>query len=133
MRGLYAHASWRMRDDLTAALQARWEESLSARAALNPRSPVPLLDDLLAHRFLGQAAEAAPVPQATMRQGLAPGDREKMISQIPPKPGARTTQAGRLEPVLRAADLARYRFRSGGANETRTRDPLLAKTLSLAA
>lgn len=27
MRGLYAHASQRMRDELTAALQARWEES----------------------------------------------------------------------------------------------------------
>ena len=28
MRGLYAHASDRMRDDLKAALQARWEDSL---------------------------------------------------------------------------------------------------------
>jgi len=49
--GLYAHASDRMRDELKAALQARWEESLSARAAIDTRSPVPLLDDLLApHR-----------------------------------------------------------------------------------
>jgi hypothetical protein len=51
MRGLYAHASQRMRDELTAALQARWEESLRERAAIVPRSPVPLLDGLLAsHR-----------------------------------------------------------------------------------
>jgi hypothetical protein len=28
MRGLYAHASQQMREKLTAALQARWEESL---------------------------------------------------------------------------------------------------------
>ena len=28
MRGLYAHASDRMRDDLKEALQARWEDSL---------------------------------------------------------------------------------------------------------
>jgi len=48
MRGLYAHASDRMRDELKAALQARWEESLRARAAIDPRSPVPLLDKLLA-------------------------------------------------------------------------------------
>ena len=48
MRGLYAHASQRMRDELTAALQARWEESLRERAALDPYSPVPLLDNLLA-------------------------------------------------------------------------------------
>ena len=51
MRGLYAHASQRMRDELTAALQTRWEESLRERAAIVPHSPVPLLDDLLAaHR-----------------------------------------------------------------------------------
>jgi hypothetical protein len=48
MRGLYAHASQRMREDLTAALQAQWEESLRERAAIDPHSPVPLLDDLLA-------------------------------------------------------------------------------------
>lgn len=51
MRGLYAHASLRMRDELTAALQTRWEESLRERAAIVPHSPVPLLDGLLAsHR-----------------------------------------------------------------------------------
>jgi hypothetical protein len=67
MRGLYAHASQRMRDDLMAALQARWEESLRERAAIAPHSPVPLLDSLLAsHRE------------------SAPGDPEKLISQIPP-------------------------------------------------
>jgi integrase len=48
MRGLYAHASQRMREDLTTALQARWEQSLQERAAIHPHSPVPLLDDLLA-------------------------------------------------------------------------------------
>ena len=34
MRGLYAHASARMRDDLKHALQARWEDSLRDRAAI---------------------------------------------------------------------------------------------------
>jgi len=48
MRGLYAHASQQMRENLTAALQARWEGSLRQRAAIDPRSPVPLLDNLLA-------------------------------------------------------------------------------------
>jgi len=33
---------------LEAALQARWEESLRERAAIDPHSPVPLLDNLLA-------------------------------------------------------------------------------------
>jgi integrase len=51
MRGLYAHASQRMRDELTAALQNRWEESLRERAVIAPHSPVRLLDGLLAsHR-----------------------------------------------------------------------------------
>ena len=53
MRGLYAHASERMRDDLTKALQARWEESLKQRAALAPHSPVPLIDHLLAQTHAG--------------------------------------------------------------------------------
>jgi hypothetical protein len=70
MRGLYAHASARMRDDLKAALQARWEESLRARAAISPRSPVPLLDELLAP-FRGRTASPH-------------GHRER---QIPPKHG----------------------------------------------
>jgi hypothetical protein len=46
MRGLYAHASQQMREKLTVALQARWDESLRQRAAIDPRPPVPSLDDL---------------------------------------------------------------------------------------
>ena len=48
MRGLYTHVTQAMREDLTAAIQARWETSLRDRAALDPNSPVPLLDNLLA-------------------------------------------------------------------------------------
>jgi hypothetical protein len=48
MRGLYAHASQRMREELLMALQARWEQSLRERAGIHPHSPVPLLDGLLA-------------------------------------------------------------------------------------
>ena len=48
VRGLYTHVTQAMREDLTAALQARWETSLRDRAALDPHSPVPLLDNLLA-------------------------------------------------------------------------------------
>ena len=71
MRGLYAHASDRMRDDLKHALQTRWEDSLRDRAAIAPHSPVPLLDELL-------------TAEVTHRNQATPGDREKMISQIPP-------------------------------------------------
>jgi len=84
MRGLYAHVSARMRDDLKAALKARWEESLRARTAISPRSPVPVLDELLAP-FRGRTRQPARAPRATRQQTPAPGDREKMISQIPPK------------------------------------------------
>ena len=86
MRGLNAHASERMRDDLKHALQARWEESLSARAAIYTYSPVPLLDEFLApFRDRGHQKSEPAAPRETVEQPTTPGDREKMISQIPPK------------------------------------------------
>src|ERR1700678_3568685 len=48
MRGLYTHATQAMRENLTVALQSRWETSLRDRAALDPHSPIQLLDNLLA-------------------------------------------------------------------------------------
>ncbi len=54
-----------MRDDLIADLQARWNDSLRGRAAIDPHSPVPLLGTL-------------PAP---FRTGPA---RDDTISQIPP-------------------------------------------------
>ena len=62
MRGLYAHASQQMREKLTAALQARWEESLRQRAAIDPHSPVPLLDNLLAPFRAAPAGHPGPAP-----------------------------------------------------------------------
>lgn len=51
----------RMRDELTAALQIRWEDSLHERATIVPHSPVPLLDGLLAsHREAGLRATKGP-------------------------------------------------------------------------
>ncbi len=51
MRGVYGHVSPAMRDDLKAARQERWEDSLRERAQLSARSIVPVLDALLkAHR-----------------------------------------------------------------------------------
>lgn len=47
MQGIYTHVSAAMREELQMALQARWEKSLRAHAALAPHSPVSLLDDLL--------------------------------------------------------------------------------------
>ena len=60
MRGLYTHVSDRMRDALVRALQARWEDSLRARAAIRPHSPVPLLDELLALYRRPQPADHRP-------------------------------------------------------------------------
>jgi hypothetical protein len=69
MRGLYSHVSDRMREELKDALQARWEESLRARAALAPGSAVPALDKLL----------------APLRDHTTAG--EDLISQISPNGG----------------------------------------------
>jgi hypothetical protein len=112
MRGLYAHASDRMRDDLKHALQARWEDSLRDRAAIAPRSPVPLLDGLLAPlRAATQPPTNQMAPGETPRHQPSRGDREKMISQIPPsQPRAlhRPSPGIRGELELTASDLARY-------------------------
>ncbi len=48
MRGVYGHVSPTMREELKAALQARWEDSLRQRARLAACSAVPLLGRLLA-------------------------------------------------------------------------------------
>lgn len=48
MRGLYTHVSDAMRQDLMGKFETRWDTSLQARAAINPHSPLPLLDELLA-------------------------------------------------------------------------------------
>src|SRR6185437_11222107 len=62
MRGLYTHVSDRMREELKAKLQRRWEDSLQARAAIHPRSPLPLLDELMSkHR----ASDLAQISAAT--------------------------------------------------------------------
>jgi hypothetical protein len=123
-----AHASHRMRDDLTAALQSRWEESLSDRAAIHPRSPVPLLHELLAP-LRGEIHESADpaTSRRTPQQPPTQGDREKLISQIPPNHPKGPTQPTRVEPALRASDLAKYQESGSGAKGTRTPDPLLAK------
>jgi len=48
MRGVYGHVSLAMREELKAALQDRWEDSLRQRARLAAGSAVPLLGKLLA-------------------------------------------------------------------------------------
>jgi len=48
MRGVYSHITAGMRDDLMAGLQELWEASLHERARICARSPVPVLDALLA-------------------------------------------------------------------------------------
>jgi hypothetical protein len=90
-----------MRDDLKLALQARWEESLRARAAIDTHSPVPLLDQLMAP-FREPAAR-----HETVKQPTAPEDREKMISQIPPNHAESPSQESRLGLDERASDLVR--------------------------
>jgi hypothetical protein len=103
MRGLYTHVSDRMRAELIQALQTRWEESLQERAALNPRSPVPLLDELLAPlRTKNLATATSPAPRKSSRQPSAPRDREKMISQFPPKSPERRTLATKMERKARS-------------------------------
>ena len=48
MRGVYNHITPGMREDLVAGLQQLWEASLQERARISARSPVRVLDALLA-------------------------------------------------------------------------------------
>jgi hypothetical protein len=48
MRGVYSHITAGMREDLTVGLQDLWGASLHERARISTRSPVPVLDALLA-------------------------------------------------------------------------------------
>jgi hypothetical protein len=70
MRGVYGHVSPAMREELKAALQARWEDSLRQRARLAEGSAVPLLGKLLAGVRLAETG---------VRSHLAPkiGHRER--------------------------------------------------------
>jgi hypothetical protein len=105
MRGLYAHASERMRDDLKHALQARWEESLSARAATDTHSSVPLLDELLASFRDGCRPESEPAAlHETDKQPKTPGDRDKMISHTPPNHAESPSRGTRLGLKERPSD-----------------------------
>jgi integrase len=53
MRGVYAHVSPAMREELRSGLQGLWEASLRRRAAISLRSSVPVLDRLLADTLSG--------------------------------------------------------------------------------
>lgn len=73
MRGVYGHVSPNMREELKAALQARWEESLRQRAELAPRSAVPLLNRLLADA----RPASGPVRPGLVPKGGGPGRRRR--------------------------------------------------------
>jgi integrase len=68
LAGVYSHPTPEMRAELTAMLQAAFEESLDARLALSPRSPVAALDALLRSR-----AAASPPLSPRDSPGPVPG------------------------------------------------------------
>jgi len=85
-----------MREELKAALQTRWEDSLRARIAIHPRSPLPLLDELMSkHRASDQARLSAQTRLTTLALPTGPAPERKMISQIPPNYG-RQARASRF-------------------------------------
>jgi hypothetical protein len=95
MRDLYARASKRIRDELTAALQAHWESSLRERAAPAPRSPVPLHDNLLAP-FHGRSATAPCPGPAPAEPETAPQARAACLTSDRRARGHRTARPGAI-------------------------------------
>jgi hypothetical protein len=73
MRGVYGHVSPAMREELKAALQARWEDSLRQRARLAEGSAVPLLGKLLAGvRPAETGVRSHVAPKSDSGRGVAP-------------------------------------------------------------
>jgi hypothetical protein len=70
MRGVYGHVSDSMRDEIKAALEARWRQSLYERSLSSPSSVVPLLDRLL-------ASMGDPPPQRAGTQLVARGTQRR--------------------------------------------------------
>lgn len=68
-----------MQDELTAVLQVRWEESLRERAALDPHSPVPLLEP-----FRDSIADTGAIALPTGDPGAHRMLAREQISQISP-------------------------------------------------
>ncbi|MFS0694330.1 LacI family DNA-binding transcriptional regulator [Streptomyces nitrosporeus] len=71
----YKHITQGMRDRMLAGLSQLWAESLAARAALSPRSPVAVLDRLLQERsahLLSQNSPQRVISQAIRTVDMAP-------------------------------------------------------------
>ena len=101
MRGLYTHVSERMRDTLIQALQARWDDSLRARAAIRGHSPIPLLDEMLAPYCRDQADTGTAngtVRHLTTR--ITPGRQGEVDLPIPPKQPDSPIRTDGIGPVL---------------------------------
>lgn len=70
VQGRYSHVTPEMRERLLAGLTAAWEAALDARRAMDPRSPVTTLDELLRARER-QAVEATLTDSGRAALGVA--------------------------------------------------------------
>lgn len=71
MHGVYGHVTSGMRDELKAALQQRWTDSLRQRAALLQRSSIKALDALLPDLGARSAPKLLPKTVAQGRRSAA--------------------------------------------------------------
>lgn len=108
----------KLREELVQALQARWEDPLRVRAAIHPRSPVPLLDELLTpHRRQQTDTGSAISTVRHLPTRTAPGRLEKLISQIPPKQPEGPTSTYGMGPVLESLTWAYTWWAILGSNQ----------------
>jgi hypothetical protein len=73
--GIYSHVTDGMREELMSTLTERWEQTLDARLALHPQSPVTALDGLLQARAGRRDQDLSPkiLPSGTVRGYRASG------------------------------------------------------------
>jgi hypothetical protein len=115
-----------MRDEFKAALQARWEESLRARAAIDPRSPVPLLDELLARHTARPPGNQHSQRHHERPSGSRQHPRGAQAAGRKPRMTGDCCTFVLYGPARTVISRSQYGPDLGGASETRTRDPLLA-------
>ena len=94
-----------------------------------PRPPTPATPAATSGNVTTLSATPAGLlaPAGKPRQPAPATGTAKMISQFPPEFPGGVASRTRMEPALRASDLARHQDSMSGAKGTRTPDPLLAK------
>ncbi|WP_203433601.1 hypothetical protein [Jiangella asiatica] len=83
--GIYSHVTPAMRQELMDGLTERWTDALDVRLAMNRRSPVAILDDLMRehHENAGERTDGLDIRR------ISAGSKSRFTAKRPQPTGAR--------------------------------------------